>query len=130
MKTLDLETRSLDPDNPEYALQPWRLRQGKSEITMVAVGDADRATCQLDKTPEAWTETIAKHPAYFGWNVMFDVAYLYASGYDVRNHTWLDAMLIVKWVENCPDPRIGYSLAAAAKRWLGDWLLIFSKATI
>lgn len=123
MKTLDIETRSLDPENPEYALQPWRVHEGLAEITMVAVGTGDRQSVVLDKTAVDWEATIAQHATYVGWNVLFDCAFLYANGYDINRHTWLDAMLIVKWVENRATygKPLSYSLAACAERWLSDW---------
>lgn len=124
MKTLDIETRSLDPDHPEYALQPWRVLEGLAEITMVAVGTGDRTNVRLDKTRADWSSTIAlASDVYVGWNVLFDCAFLYADGYDINKHTWIDAMLLVKWVENraTHGKPLSYSLAACAERWLTDW---------
>ncbi len=124
MKALDIETRSLDPDHPEYALQPWRVGEGLAEITMVAVGTGTPKSVSLDKVKSDWSSTIAlASDTYVGWNMLFDCAFLHASGYDVRKHEWIDAMLLVKWVENrvTSGKPLSYSLAACAERWLSDW---------
>jgi DNA polymerase I-like protein with 3'-5' exonuclease and polymerase domains len=115
MKALDIETRSLVDDHPEYALQPWRVVSGEAEITMVAVGDSTYAEFLEDIPPDT----------YVCWNALFDMTFLAARGEDITKNKWLDAMLLCKWAENCQDnDKLGYSLVKCAKRWLQDWELL------
>lgn len=117
MKALDIETKSLVEDHPEYALQPWRVQSGEAEISLVAVGDGDKADF-IDVTDL----NRLKGETFICWNTMFDCAFLYAAGINVDRHQWLDAMLVTKWAENCQDnDQMGFSLAAVAKRRLKDW---------
>jgi len=117
MKALDIETKSLVQEHPEYALQPWRLLKNESEITLIAMGDGDLAEFipwkELNGMPK---ET------FVTWNAIFDVSYLHAQGVDVARHTWVDAMLLCKWHDNCQhNEQLGYSLAACAQRWIPQW---------
>jgi len=115
MRALDIETRSLVDDHPEYALQPWRVLSGEAEITMIAVGDGSYAEF-IEEIPPG---------TYVCWNTMFDTAFLAAAGVDLSKSKWLDAMLLCKWVENCQhNDMLGYSLVKCAKRWLKDWELL------
>lgn len=115
MKALDIETRSLVDDHPEYALQPWRVVSGEAQITMVAVGDSTYAEF-LEDIPQ---------DTYVCWNALFDMTFLAARGEDITKSKWLDAMLLCKWAENCQDnDKLGYSLVKCAKRWLQDWELL------
>ncbi len=133
IKVLDGETRSLDPEHTEYALQPWRVREGKSEMFCIGLGNetgASRLILELD----TYTEEIRKLKGQlvYGWNLMFDVAYLYAHGVpfeDLIAVKWVDSMLLWKWVansqrqENIP----AWSLADAVKEFCinEDWAQTF-----
>lgn len=122
MRAIDIETRSLVADAPEYALQPWRINSRKAEISMVAIGRDVPNLIQPQTDPDVWRcSLILGGPKFVGWNILFDCAFLYASGIDITEYTWYDAMLICKWVENSPDPTRSYSLAACAERHLQDW---------
>lgn len=118
MIPLDIETAG---DEDGYALQPWRVREGKARITCVAVGD--------DLYTDAIIEKLNSLPpsTFVCWNTVFDVAFLYASNMDVKKHKWLDGKLIMKWVLNSQEledqPKHGgiYSLANAAEKYLKGW---------
>lgn len=114
---LDIETKSLVEGHPEYALQPWRVREGKAEISLIAIGTAAKVRfITLDDMKRL------KGGQFICWNTIFDCAFLYAAGVDVDRFEWYDAMTMTKWLENCQDnDTMGYSLAAVAKRHLKDW---------
>jgi hypothetical protein len=119
MKALDIETKSLVPTHPEYALQPWRVKTGEATISVICIGD-DRTAgfVSLEQLKRL------KGGTFVCWNTVFDAAFLYAAGLDIDRFTWYDAMLVEKWCSNSQDPSIQYSLAATAARRLQGWKYI------
>ena len=89
---------------PEYALQPWRLKQGTAWATSLAVihqtGDQLTREGGLEPTKEMMesmlTHAIENKQPICGWNVAFDIAWLLAYGLEelVFKCAWLDGMLL------------------------------------
>lgn len=88
----------------EYALQPWRVAQGKAWATSLVwarkVPDGFDIQGGVDPTPDMMRqfleETIAAKRTIVGWNTVFDIQWLIAYGlYDlVMKARWLDGMLL------------------------------------
>jgi DNA polymerase I-like protein with 3'-5' exonuclease and polymerase domains len=115
--SIDIETASLVPERPEYALQPWRAVENKAQVTMIGAGTNASVKFVTVEQLNAMPKT-----TLVAWNAVFDCAWLHAIGVDVARHDWCDAMLLCKWYENCQDNDIlGYSLAACAERHLKGW---------
>lgn len=125
---LDLETKSLDPDHPEFALQPWRAKEGKAKITLAYAGGFHMITPFANLTAD-----LSEIPWNMGdefcwtWAGIFDIAFLISSGVDCSKVKWLDAMSAFKWIirsQNTDHPsgkRFSWSLENAAKHLLKDW---------
>jgi DNA polymerase I-like protein with 3'-5' exonuclease and polymerase domains len=101
--TLDIETSPTEGNPQEYALQPWRVREGKAQIDNIAVGKAggEAFVVTNPKQFRALLKSLAgKHIA--AWNALFDCAFLIASGYEeeVKAIKWVDAMIVWKWLSN------------------------------
>jgi hypothetical protein len=131
---LDLETESLDSEHPEYALQPWRVQEGKAKISLMGSGPwkilARHYTLEDTLLPLRMTlSTLSNRPTYvWTWNGIFDIAFLIASGVDCSKVKWLDAMSAIKWCiegqrTNHPTRKKVYSYALdnVAKDVLKDW---------
>lgn len=98
---------------PEYALQPWRLRTGEAWITSIAwVYRENGETKQggtIDPDPLyiacflAWV--IDSGRTLVGWNVQFDIQWLYALGLDNHIHKcrFVDGMLVWRHLEIEPE---------------------------
>lgn len=129
--TLDLETRSLDPKMSEHAaLEPWRVRQGKAEISSIAVCRPDGSTYQIvnDCSKERWVKQVIelleglKGQVVYAHNAIFDIAWSLATVENrkfvpvpncIRDIRWRDTMLLVKWLINGQKPeeiQFSYSL--------------------
>lgn len=116
---LDLETKSSDPEHPEYALQPWRLLEGKARITHIAIVNEQRQSKEIEIHE---FEAITEGYIIVAFNSIFDIAWLHAAGVPVSRRQWADAMLWWKWVDNGQEQerRPSWSLAAGVERWFGD----------
>lgn len=95
---------------PEYALQPWRVAQGKAWVTSLATvrkvpNDLTVAGGLAVGMPHAYllgmihgflTEAIDNNWTIVGWNVAFDISWLLAYGFEkeVRQLKFLDGMLL------------------------------------
>ena len=89
---------------PEYALQPWRVAQGKSWATSLAIVRKQGNALQIKgglapsvKDMRSFLEeAIAKGEYIVGWNTVFDVQWLLAYGLGdlVFKAKWLDGMLL------------------------------------
>ncbi len=89
---------------PEYALQPWRVKQGKAWATSLSyvkfVGNTLKPHGGLAPDVEmmrAMLElAIAEKRTIIGWNIVFDIAWLIAYGLEdlVFQVKWLDGMLL------------------------------------
>ena len=89
----DIETTG---DLPEYALQPWRVKQGKAWVTSWATADCLDGQMKfrgahwdgISRLPFAeqirpiLQECIDHGIALVGWNMAFDVSWLIAYGLD------------------------------------------------
>jgi DNA polymerase I-like protein with 3'-5' exonuclease and polymerase domains len=119
-RALDIETAG---DEDGYALQPWRAREGTGRVTLVGIFTSSG----VKQRSEGFTDLLnnMKPQTFVGWNTMFDCAWLYASGVDVKRHKWVDARLFAKWGVNGQDnedqPRGYWSLGNVASRELVDW---------
>jgi len=104
-----------------YALQPWRVKEGTAGITLSA------AYCQGKRNVEteyhsALMEDLRKlGKPVVTWNGVFDLAWLYAAGIDIRGIKWMDAMLLWKWLANSQSGPMSWALKDGAKRFLKDW---------
>lgn len=104
---------------PEFALQPWRVRQGKAWLTTMAVcfrpSEGETTTKGMSLIGKSQDEIRSilhklfwdireKRGRVVGWNTPFDCAW--AMAYDLielcMDIDWLDAMLMWKHVENEP----------------------------
>lgn len=89
---------------PEYALQPWRVRQGQAWLTSLATvrktPDGLLIGGGLAPTPTMLRaflqEAIDLDLTVVGWNTAFDIGWLLAHGFEaeVFRLRWLDGMLL------------------------------------
>jgi DNA polymerase I-like protein with 3'-5' exonuclease and polymerase domains len=113
----DIETRG---QGDTYGLQPYRVLQGKAEITSAAFVTEDGTVLfgKLFPTVEELARmlrTVAEHTSFtdavlVGWNTQFDVAWLIALGLEdeVRACTWMDGEVFRRALENdTSDMRYG-----------------------
>jgi DNA polymerase I-like protein with 3'-5' exonuclease and polymerase domains len=133
--SFDVET---DGQLVEYALQPWRLNQGKAWLTTAAISYKPTPTTKEERgafypTPE-WCETvldlaIAEDRPIVGWNVQFDIQWLIAMGLKDKVFAvhWMDGMLL--WRHHSIEPeyeakgdkRKSYSLKDAVREKLPQY---------
>ncbi len=96
----------------EYALQPWRLPQGKAWITSLATVRKRPDTLEVggglnptrDDLVKFLETAIEEKLTVVGWNLVFDIAWLLAHGLDdlVLRVKWLDGMLL--WRHHYIEP--------------------------
>ncbi len=119
---------------PEYALQPWRVAQGKAWATSIAIVGmtGNKFTIEGGLSPKvedmrAFLESaITKNQTIVGWNTIFDIQWLLAYGLEdlVMKAKWLDGMLL--WRHYFIEPeydadahkRKSYSLKECVKQYL------------
>lgn len=121
---------------PEYALQPWRVAQGKSWVTSLAVVQKDaQLTVSGGLAPtlqdmERFLVRARDEKRYIvGWNTIFDISWLLAYGFEelVFANKWLDGMLL--WRHAFIEPeydadranRKSYSLKTCVTEVLPQW---------
>ena len=129
---LDLETRSLDPAHPEYALQPWRFQEGLAEAYCCSVARADGGA-HLIESQHQYRALLRKLQGkqVVTWNGVFDLAWLISMGlYDEVNRIrWVDGMILWKWLDNSQktDRYPDWSLAAAVMHFFNteSWAQTF-----
>lgn len=113
---LDIETRALDNSMILHAgLEPWRLRQGKAEITSIDLIRPDGSTVQIVHDSDNWKDRVKhllselKGETVYCHNTQFDVAWIIAElqkdrcgtiPSEVTNIHWRDSMLLTKWLVN------------------------------
>lgn len=119
---LDIETSSNDTINTaEYALQPWRLTEGKARITCVSVAK-HTGESKVTTTDYAALLKELEGQVVCTWNGVFDVAWLIAAGHweAVKKIHWVDVMLLWKWVDNSQrkERMPKWSLGDGVKHWL------------
>lgn len=134
---LDLETESISGNLADgYALEPWRVRQGKSYIASLHYLSADRQRKVMIVRPsrEQLIEFLdsIKGQEVWCWNTIFDVAFLIASiepnklatiPQCVTNIRWRDGLLLTKWIVNSQRADrsfYSYSLANVCSDALAD----------
>jgi len=123
--SLDLETKSLDPNNTQYALEPFRVSQGKATITDISVTGTDGTsilTQDLNDLPGIIKKLAGK--VVYAHYAIFDTAWCMAHGisiHDMKKITWRDTGLIAKWILNSQEIEFGsvrYSLANCVQHFL------------
>jgi DNA polymerase I-like protein with 3'-5' exonuclease and polymerase domains len=131
---LDIETAPTGDAPQEYALQPWRAREGTAMITNIAVGKASgEAFVVQKKTQYRALLRSLEGQTLTGYNLTFDISFLIGAGYveEVKKIKWVDAMLIWKWLSNSQrkERRPAWSLADAVKYFFKDepWAVAFVK---
>ena len=138
---LDIETRTIDSTIAAYgALQPFRVRQGKSEISSIAVCKPDDSVIQIinDGSKEFWVQRVKsllselKGQRVFAHNALFDVSWLIATigpnkfkfiPNEIKDIQWADSILLGKWLINgqlAIDSKFSYSLGNMVKTFLPD----------
>lgn len=118
----------------EYALQPWRVRQGKAWPTSLVwtriyngKAEVQGGLMPTAETMRAFLEEAIETDSYvLGWNTVFDIAWLLAHGLDdlVMQVKWLDGMLL--WRHYFIEPeyemsrpnKMSYGLKKAVEKYL------------
>jgi DNA polymerase I-like protein with 3'-5' exonuclease and polymerase domains len=138
--TLDIETAATDKDMQMHAgLEPYRLRQGKAEITSVAVCRPDNTTIQIvNNCGSEWKYRLEsllgelKGEKVYCHNAPFDLAWQIANLQPdrcgaipqcIRDIRWRDTMLLTKWILNgqlAEDIHFSYSLVNLVAKFLPD----------
>ena len=104
---LDIETASNTSGN-NYALEAYRLPQGKARITSIAVSGPDSYFKQLDERSENMHEITSileflRGKQVFAHRGVFDVGWLIAQTQNYQlllDIKWRDSMLLGKWLIN------------------------------
>lgn len=127
---MDVETWG---DKPEYALQAFRVSEGKSYLTSFACAAGDTVRGTLYPTAEqlrGWLKAMsAANARIVGWNTAFDMSWLIALGLreEVYSCKWLDAMLLWRHLEVRPDfayedgKRMSFSLKNAVRKFFPEY---------
>ncbi|AAX84882.1 possible DNA polymerase subunit [Xanthomonas phage Xp15] len=141
INSLDIETEAVDPAEKLYAaLQPWRLRQGRSRITSIAVCrpgfTVDQIVNRGDNT--LWLREMIDlldsvgNDVVYAHNALFDIAFMIAQLQPrrmgaipdvLKRVKWRDTGLLTKWLINGQQPetmRFSYSLANLVATFLKD----------
>lgn len=139
--SLDIETRPLDERMSLHAaLEPWRVRQRKAEISSVAVCKPNDQVVQIVNKGNM-TDFLIKlvglleeleGEIVYGHETMFDLAFLIGTITPqkflhvhpaLRNIRWRDTRLLAKWLLNgqlAEDSKFSYSLINLCKHFLKD----------
>lgn len=136
MFALDLETSPVHGDlSNGYALEPWRLRQGKAFISSIAVVSDDGFSTNIVRPVRGQLIELLEKLAgqeCFAQNAPFDVAWLIAALEQervkpvpqvIRNIRWRDTQLLAKWIVNgqgAEDAKFSYSLVNMVATYLKD----------
>lgn len=128
---LDIETRTLDESNPQFALEPFRLKQGLAEITSVDVSGPDGYLRQLEPVQSDELHAMltyladTKRPVACH-NTVFDTAWMLLLVDDfelIERVNWHDTGLLAKWAVNSQWSDMGglsFSLVGLCKHFLSD----------
>lgn len=113
----DIETAGSEEN---FALQPWRVREGTAWITLSSA--YLQGQHRVDKDHAALLDSLRdiNHPVVT-WNGIFDVAFLFASGYDISGIAWVDAVNLWKFLTNGQRMPLSWNLKAGVKKFLKDW---------
>lgn len=118
LMSFDFETSGT---NPEYALQPWRIRTNDFWATSLVWYYQGRDFGGLNPDKAMMTSmlnhAIENKIRIIGWNVVFDISVLLAYGLEelVFKCKWLDAMLLWRHLEVEPE----YDAAPRSKKSFG-----------
>src|SRR6185369_5740490 len=105
----DIETKG---EKTEYALQPYRLRNGQCQVTSFACVDESGLNVANGLWPSVeqlrtLLEKLAADPwaVVVGWNTVFDVSWLIALGLEdvVRRVNWMDGQILRRGLENTTE---------------------------
>jgi len=132
MYSLDIETAPIQATDKPFALEPYRVLTGESEITAVSAwGPKGLVACLNHKNPDFRSQVIdllelLEGKEVYCTNTIFDVSFLIAFvGPDrLRHIKWRDTAILNKWLVNGQKAdrlKLSYSLANSAKRYLKDW---------
>ncbi|MDR3427783.1 DNA polymerase [Silvimonas sp.] len=129
--TFDFETSGT---KPEYALQPWRVAQGKAWVTSLVYSTTvagERVVegglfPSVEMMRSMLQKALDEDLTIVGWNVAFDIAWLIAAGLEdlVMRCNFLDAMLLWRHAEIEPEyemtapRRKSYSLKTFVKEYM------------
>lgn len=128
---LDIETEPKEGYPAEYALQPWRYLEQSAQISCISVA---RNNGEALLRTNNYRELLhgLRGMTIYGWNLVFDVAWLIAMGYwpEIKAINWVDTMILWKWIDNSQKKEFynrGWALTDGAKRWCKDepWLSSF-----
>lgn len=123
---LDIETQGARPDLP-YALEPYRVKSGQSQITSVAIHNSDGYHKQVHMYDDHFILRLrdlieSLHgEIVFAHNAVFDVSFLIATlGAEiVRPIRWRDTATLNKYLINgqkADEMNISYSLSECVRR--------------
>jgi DNA polymerase I-like protein with 3'-5' exonuclease and polymerase domains len=132
---LDIETETLVTEKPEYALQPWRVKERyvgnfpKAKISIVSYLDINTGVIEATSGEYDFVTGGYEGQFVFTWNGVFDVAFLIADGVGgCEKVKWLDVMSLYKWAirsQHTDHPIkkkiFSWSAGNAAKHLLQDW---------
>ena len=132
---LDIETAPTTRTENPYALEAFRLRQGRAHITCVTATNGKETITLEHKDGRLWTDLTRLLKRLKGEIVVchyaiFDVSWMYTliGDYDVINGIkWADSQLLSKWYSNGQEAeaaRISHSLINSCNRHLGDHELL------
>jgi DNA polymerase I-like protein with 3'-5' exonuclease and polymerase domains len=124
----DIETRG---DGDTYGLQPYRVLQGKAEITSVAFVDENGKVLnamlmptvgQLRGMMREFIATRSRDHVLVGWNTQFDVSWLIAIGLEkeVRACRWMDGEVFRRALENDTSD-MKYGLKPTVAKYLPEF---------
>lgn len=136
--TLDIETESLVPSMAAHGgLEPWRLRQGKSRITSIAICNPDGSVQQIvNDGGSIWDYRVSEllkslsGKIVYAHYAVFDIAWLIAQSTPnksdhipvlIRDINWRCSQLLAKWLCNgqlAENSNFSYSLANLVKTFL------------
>lgn len=142
MYAFDVETRAVDERDAGFAaLEPWRVRQNRAEISSMAVWGPDGYHNQIFNegvSKERWREMVIdfmepmRGQVVYAQFAAFDVAWLIGTIEPekfkpipdiIRSIKWRDSALLVKWLINGQKPeaiKFSYSLKNLTKTFLPD----------
>src|ERR1044072_1931537 len=121
----DLETKG---EGEAYRPQPYRVRQGKADITSFAAVDEDGCTIASGLNPSTQqlrnflTDAAEDGVTLIGWNTLFDVSWLIAVGLEkeVRACRWLDGEIMCRAFENDTSNK-SYGLKPTVVKYLPEF---------
>lgn len=148
--SLDIETRATDPSLLHCGgLEPFRVRQGRSEITSIAVCRPDSSTYQIiNKGQDTWREEIVEllsglaGKVVYAHNTLFDLAWMIATIEPqkfkrvptcITDIKFRDTMLLTKWLisgQKAESIKFSYSLANLVATFLPEHPLAAEFAVI